>query len=208
MTGILAERLPEKRRNEKMWSDGGPAQPSPTIGQAINGGFPGLLEAKCNRCDRVSLVALRALKHRLDTPVWKLKAALYCEPCSGGPALQPPATRAYSRANLRKARAGAIEGNETEAAISSRESVVVVPELTRRADIKPNERVLLRLRFELLTFSKSRGLARQSTPSGHASRAIRGRRFARDGGPAQSTIFRGIFWRNRWLSLSRRSNAR
>ena len=56
MTGILAERSHEKRRvgealireadnlacqswNEKMWSDGGPAQPSPTIGQAINGGF-------------------------------------------------------------------------------------------------------------------------------------------------------------------------
>jgi hypothetical protein len=49
MTGILAERSEEKRRvgealireadnlacqswNEKMWSDGGPAQPSPTIG--------------------------------------------------------------------------------------------------------------------------------------------------------------------------------
>jgi hypothetical protein len=157
-------------------------------------GFPGLLEAKCNRCDRVSLVALRALKHRPDTPVWKLEAALYCEPCSEGPALQPPATRAYSRANLRKARAGAIEGNETEAAITSRESVVVVPELTRRADIKLNERVLLRLRFELLTFSKSRGFGPTiCTPSGHASRAIRGRRFARDGGPAQSTIFRGYF---------------
>jgi hypothetical protein len=50
MTGILAERSQEKRRvgealireadslacqswNERMWSDGGPAQPSPTIGQ-------------------------------------------------------------------------------------------------------------------------------------------------------------------------------
>jgi hypothetical protein len=57
MTGILAERSQEKRRvgealireadslacqswNERMWSDGGPAQPSPTIGQAINGGLP------------------------------------------------------------------------------------------------------------------------------------------------------------------------
>jgi hypothetical protein len=27
---------------------------------------------------------LRALKHPLDTPVWKLEAALYCEPCSEG----------------------------------------------------------------------------------------------------------------------------
>jgi hypothetical protein len=44
-----------------MWA-GGPAMPSPgepqaepTIGKAINGGYD-LLEAKCNRCDRVSLV--------------------------------------------------------------------------------------------------------------------------------------------------------
>jgi len=42
-----------------MWA-GGPAMPSPgepqaepTIGKAINGGYD-LLEAKCNRCDRVS----------------------------------------------------------------------------------------------------------------------------------------------------------
>jgi hypothetical protein len=47
-----------------MWA-GGPAMPSPgdpraepTIGKAINGGYD-LLEAKCNRCDRVSLVPLR-----------------------------------------------------------------------------------------------------------------------------------------------------
>ena len=68
---------------------------------------------------RVSLVLPCALKHPPDTPVWKLEAALYCEPCSGGPALQPPATRAYSRANLRKARAGAVARCEAEAAIRS-----------------------------------------------------------------------------------------
>jgi hypothetical protein len=56
MTHIFAERSAEKRRegealireadnlacqswNEKMWSDGGPIDPSPTIDQAINGGF-------------------------------------------------------------------------------------------------------------------------------------------------------------------------
>ena len=72
-----------------MWA-GGPAMPSPgepqaepTIGKAINGGYD-LLEAKCNRCDRVSLVPLRSLKHPAETPVWKLEAALYCEPCSEG----------------------------------------------------------------------------------------------------------------------------
>jgi hypothetical protein len=56
MTRIFAERAAEKRRegeelireadnlacqswNERMWSDGGPIDPSPTIDQAINGGF-------------------------------------------------------------------------------------------------------------------------------------------------------------------------
>lgn len=32
-----------------MWSDGGPIDPSPTIDQAINGGY-GLLEIECSRC--------------------------------------------------------------------------------------------------------------------------------------------------------------
>jgi len=45
----------------------------PTIAKAINGGFD-LLEAKCNHCDRVSLVALGAVRQPPDTPVWKLNA--------------------------------------------------------------------------------------------------------------------------------------
>ena len=57
MTRIFAERSAEKRRegealireadnlacqswNERMWSDGGPIDPSPTIDQAINGPLP------------------------------------------------------------------------------------------------------------------------------------------------------------------------
>jgi hypothetical protein len=84
-----ADRLECEAWNAIMWA-GGPAMPSlgepqaePTIAKAINGGYD-LLEAKCNRCKRVSLVALRGLKHPPDTPVWKLEAALYCEPCSEG----------------------------------------------------------------------------------------------------------------------------
>ena len=84
-----ADRLECEAWNAIMWA-GGPAMPSPgdpqaepTIGKAINGGFD-LLEAKCNRCDRVSLVPLRALKQPPETPVWKLEAALFCEPCSAG----------------------------------------------------------------------------------------------------------------------------
>src|SRR3977135_2320239 len=66
MTKIFAERSAKKRRegealireadnlacqswNEKMWSDGGPVDPSPSIDQAINGSFP-WLEIKCSRC--------------------------------------------------------------------------------------------------------------------------------------------------------------
>jgi hypothetical protein len=56
MTGILATRADEARRagealireaddpacqswNERMWADGGPIDPCPTIDQAINGGY-------------------------------------------------------------------------------------------------------------------------------------------------------------------------
>jgi hypothetical protein len=84
-----ADRLECEAWNAIMWA-GGPAMPSPgdpqaepTIGKAINGGYD-LLEAKCNRCDWVSLVPLRSLKQSPVTPVWKLEAALYCEPCSEG----------------------------------------------------------------------------------------------------------------------------
>jgi len=62
-----ADRLECEAWNAIMWA-GGPAMPSPgdpqaepTIAKAINGGFD-LLEAECNRCDRVSLVPLGALR--------------------------------------------------------------------------------------------------------------------------------------------------
>jgi hypothetical protein len=84
-----ADRLECEAWNAIMWA-GGPAMPSPgdpqaepTIAKAINGGYD-LLEAKCNRCDRVSLVPLRSLKQSPVTTVWKLEAALYCKPCSEG----------------------------------------------------------------------------------------------------------------------------
>jgi hypothetical protein len=93
-----ADRLECEAWNAIMWA-GGPAIPGdpqaePTIGKAINGGFD-LLEAKCNRCDRVSLVPLRALKQPSGTPVWKLEAALYCEPCSEGRHYGRPSVRTF-----------------------------------------------------------------------------------------------------------------
>jgi hypothetical protein len=62
-------------------SSPGEPQANPTIRKALNAGYD-LLEAKCNRCRRISVVPLRGLKRALGTPIWKLEAALYCEPCS------------------------------------------------------------------------------------------------------------------------------
>jgi hypothetical protein len=82
-----ADRLECEAWNAIMWA-GGPAMPSPgnpiaepTIAKALNAGFD-LLEVKCNRCRRVSLVALRAVNRRRGTPIWQLEASLSCEPCS------------------------------------------------------------------------------------------------------------------------------
>ena len=42
---------------------GGPAQPSPTIAQCINGGFPWLM-AECRRCRHEAKISLEDLKQR------------------------------------------------------------------------------------------------------------------------------------------------
>src|SRR5258706_15690192 len=85
MTRIFAARAEEKRRegealirvadnlscqswNERMWSDGGPIDPSPTIDQAINGGFP-WVEIKCSRCNTPRDGDLCALPHASTTRV-------------------------------------------------------------------------------------------------------------------------------------------
>lgn len=82
-----ADRLECDAWNAIMWA-GGPAMPSPgeaqanpTIAKALNAGYD-LIEAKCNRCRRVSLVSLRTIKRPASTPLWKLEPALFCEPCS------------------------------------------------------------------------------------------------------------------------------
>jgi hypothetical protein len=97
MTGILAEQSEQKRRvgealireadnlacqswNEKMWSDGGPIDPSPTIEQAINGGFP-WLEIECSRCKTKRDVDLCALRRPPTTCVHDLAGRLICQKC-------------------------------------------------------------------------------------------------------------------------------
>jgi hypothetical protein len=97
MTTILAERSAEKRRedealireaddlacqswNERMWSDGGPVDPSPTVDQAINGGYP-WLEIECSRCRAKRDVDLAVLRHVSTTFVHDLAGRLVCQKC-------------------------------------------------------------------------------------------------------------------------------
>src|ERR1700737_1804748 len=62
---------------------GGPAQPSPTIAQCLNGGL-GWLEVECNRCKTHASLPLDAIRRPRDTPIWKLEAALKCRSCRKG----------------------------------------------------------------------------------------------------------------------------
>src|SRR4051812_48086428 len=64
----------------QMEAYGGPAQPSPTIGQCLNGGL-GWLEVECNRCKTRASLPLADIRRPRDTPIWKLEAALKCRSC-------------------------------------------------------------------------------------------------------------------------------
>jgi hypothetical protein len=66
----------------RMEGYGGPAQPSPTIGQCLNGEL-GWLEVECNRCKSRASLPLDAIRRPRDTPIWKLEA-LKCRSCKKG----------------------------------------------------------------------------------------------------------------------------
>jgi hypothetical protein len=61
----------------------GPAQPSPTIEQAIGAGFF-FLEVGCRRCTHRGAVDLRLLRRHKSTQIWRLEASLSCEKCRAG----------------------------------------------------------------------------------------------------------------------------
>jgi hypothetical protein len=71
-----AERAAEARRdadklacvawNDRMLGFRGPAQPSPTLGDAINGGYP-YLEVKCLGCETHQTVALNIVRRPKTT---------------------------------------------------------------------------------------------------------------------------------------------
>ena len=72
-----ADKLLCESWNERMWSDGEPIDPSPTIDQAINAGFA-WLEIRCARCKSPSDVDLAAMKHLPTTFVHDLASRLRC----------------------------------------------------------------------------------------------------------------------------------
>ncbi|MEH2560091.1 hypothetical protein V1286_007620 [Bradyrhizobium algeriense] len=76
-----ADRLPAESWNERMWADGEPIDPSPTVDQAINGGYP-WLQIECSRCKAPSQVDLAALPHPPTTFVHDLAGRLRCQKCA------------------------------------------------------------------------------------------------------------------------------
>ena len=76
-----ADKLLCESWNERMWSDGEPIDPSPTIDQAINGGYS-WLEIECSRCKAARDVDLAALTHPSTTFVHDLASRLRCRKCA------------------------------------------------------------------------------------------------------------------------------
>jgi len=78
-----ADRAEAEAWSVRMEGYGGPAQPSPTLGQCINGGL-GWLEVECVRCKTRASLPLDAIRRPRDTPIWKLEASLKCRSCLKG----------------------------------------------------------------------------------------------------------------------------
>ncbi|MCK1351679.1 hypothetical protein IVB56_11305 [Bradyrhizobium sp. CW7] len=85
-----ADRLLSESWNELMWASGGPIDPSPSIDQAINGGYS-WLEIECSRCRTKRDVDLAALCHPPTTFVHDLASRLRCSRCAKANR-RPPAT--------------------------------------------------------------------------------------------------------------------
>src|SRR4051794_7882810 len=81
----LARRIEPRRKawSVRMEGYGAPAQPSPTIGQCLNGGL-GWLEVGCQRCKTRASLPLDSVRRPRDTPIWKLEASLKCRSCRKG----------------------------------------------------------------------------------------------------------------------------
>src|SRR3954454_5194214 len=78
-----ADRAEAQAWSLQMEAFGGPAQPSPTIGQCLNGGY-GWVEVECNPCKTRATNPLDAIRHPRNTPIWKLEGSFRCRSCGTG----------------------------------------------------------------------------------------------------------------------------
>jgi hypothetical protein len=76
-----ADRLACVAWNHRMLGYKGPAQPSPTLGDALNAGYL-YLEVRCLGCDTNQTVALGIVRRPKTTPVHELERYMRCKDCS------------------------------------------------------------------------------------------------------------------------------
>jgi hypothetical protein len=76
-----ADRLACEAWNKRMLGFQGPAQPSPTLGDALNAGYL-YLEVKCLGCDTHQTVPLNIVRRPKTTPVHELERYMRCRQCS------------------------------------------------------------------------------------------------------------------------------
>src|ERR1700748_3584007 len=76
-----ADRLSVEAGNKRMRAFKGPAQPSPTLGEALNAGYA-YLEVRCLGCDTSQTVALDIVRRPKTTPVHELERYMRCKDCS------------------------------------------------------------------------------------------------------------------------------
>src|SRR3984885_36989 len=76
-----ADRLACIAWNSRMLGYKGPAQPSPTLGAALNAGYA-YLEVRCLGCDTNQTVALDIVRRPKTTPVHELERYMRCKDCS------------------------------------------------------------------------------------------------------------------------------
>jgi hypothetical protein len=72
-----ADRLACEAWNKRMLGFQGPAQPSPTLGEALNAGYA-YLEVRCLGCDTTQTVALDIVRRPKATPVHELERYMRC----------------------------------------------------------------------------------------------------------------------------------
>lgn len=77
----VADRLACEAWNYRMLGYKGPAQPSPTLGDALNAKFS-YLEVRCLGCDTHQTVALDIVRRPKTTPIHELERYMRCKDCS------------------------------------------------------------------------------------------------------------------------------